>query len=294
MGRRITHTLATVALSVGLAVTGASVTASAAATPVPVPAHEASVTSDVAYVRNEGDWFEHLDVHAPDLPGPWPVVVVAHGGGESRGQYAALARAIASEGAVVFNVDWRQVSPFVVGIEQIACAVRFARARAEDHGGDPDRITLVGSSVSAVSGTLVAMAGDDLGGDCTVTEGSALPDALVAYEGPYDWAQADNPYPADLDALKDEDPDLWESIDPYSNIGGNPDLVVRLVHGADVDTQWFDVLPQVSVDFHAALLEAGYDVEMTVIPDASIVALTSSNSTAFEPVVQLVLQVARG
>lgn len=220
-------------------------------------------------------------------------MVVAHGGGESRAQYAALARAIASEGAVVFNADWRQIAPFIVGIGQIACAVRFARAMAADHGGDPSRITLVGSSVGAVSGAVVSLTGDDLSGDCVVSEGSALPDALVAYEGPYDWAKADNPYPADLDALKDEDPDLWEAIDPYSNIGGNPDLVVRLVHGGDVDTQWFDVLPQVSADFQAALMEAGYDVEMTIIPNASVVALTSSNSTAFEPMVRLVLRVAR-
>jgi hypothetical protein len=36
--------------------------------------------------------------------------------------------------------------------------------------------------------------------------------------------------------LREEDAELWESIYPYSYIGGNPDLVVRLIHGDDTDT----------------------------------------------------------
>lgn len=194
---------------------------------------------------------------------------------------------------MVHNISAAMGPPFLAAIEQVACAVRFARSTAVDYGGDPARITLLGSSAGAWTGVIVGMAGDDFETDrCVVTEGSALINALVGYEGPYDHTlRAYGPF--DLTTLKPEDPEHWEAINTYSHIGGNPDLVVRLVHGRDNDVAWYDVVPEVSVELHDATTEAGYDVGLTFVEGASHVDLLSTTE-AYEVAVEQVLEVARG
>jgi pimeloyl-ACP methyl ester carboxylesterase len=222
------------------------------------------------------------------------VVVVVHGAGQSRGHFIPHAAAIASQGAVVYNIDAMFALPFPeVGIEHIACAVRFARATASDYGGDPGRITLVGNSLGATSGAVVALAGDYFKGDCVVTDESALLDALVGYEGPYDYATTVYSQAMDFTNLKDEDPELWEAINPYSHIRRNPDLQVRLVHGDDIDATGYDVPLEVSIEFHQALADAGYDVELIVVEGAGHNTLLSQYSDAFTLVVEQVMEVAR-
>ena len=139
------------------------------------------------------------------------------------------------------------------------------------------------------------MDGDDFAGDCVVTEGSALVDALVGYEGPYNWA-THNCSTGFLSfvALREEDSEVWETMDSHTLIGGNPDLVVRLIHGDDTDVDWYEEPLQVSVEFHRALAEVGYDAEVTLLDDPSHLGLTIPSSKAFEEAVQQVLQVAGG
>jgi acetyl esterase/lipase len=226
-----------------------------------------------------------LDVTAPEEPGPWPVVIIAHGGYGSRSGFRDLADAVATEGAVVFNISYDDVFPPISGIEDIACAVRFARAKAADHGGDPARITLIGTSQGAVSGMVIGLNGDAYTGDCITPEGSALVDAVVGYEGGYDWAEFL------FGELREEDPDLWEAIDPYSHIGGNPDLVVRLIHGEGGESLT-EVPRIVSVEFHQALADAGYDVELTLVDERLHLALTARGTEAFAIAVQQAMEVA--
>lgn len=249
-------------------------------------------TMGIPYTVDSG---RRLDVYTPGEPGPWPVVVVVHGLYQDKFSFAPLAEAIASEGAVVFNISVDMTFPFGTAIEEVACAVRFSRAMAADYGGDETRITLIGNSAGAVTGAVVAMAGDDFAEDCVVTEGSALVDALVGYEGPYNWAtQPVFNDAGDFVTLGEEDPELLETINPYSHIGGNPDLVVRLIHGDDTDAEWYEVPRQVSVEFHQALAEAGYSAELTLLDGPSHIGLTVPSSEAFEVAVQQVLQVAGG
>ena len=246
-----------------------------------------TVTSSIEYAD-----LALLDVYAPSAPGPWPVVLVVHGISQSRSEFKPLAEAIASEGATVFNVGVPTSPPFLETIGHLACAVRFARATAADHGGDPGRITVVGNSLGAATGAVVALAGDEFEGDCVVNEVSAVPDALVGYEGPYDYATHD--YQAvNLIPLRDEDPELWQAVNPYAHIGGNTDLVVRLIHGEDVDDIWYEVKPVASREFHQALADAGYDVELTLIEGATHVDLRPGTE-AFEVTIEQVLETARG
>lgn len=268
-------------------------TASASSPEVTIPAGIAyTVENGIAYTVDSG---MKLDLYSPEQPGPWPVVIVAHGHSQSQGDFRGLAGALASQGAVVFNITYDSEFPPIAGIGDIACAVRFARATAADHGGDPSRVTLVGHSQGAASGAIVGMAGDDFSGDCAVTEGSALLDGFVGYEGPYDWAVTAPPIPdLDLLYLSEEDPDLLEAINPYSHIGGNGDLIVRLIHGDDTDTRWYEVPRAVSADFHQALSEAGYDVALTLLDGASHIALANRETEAVAVTVQTVMQIAGG
>jgi acetyl esterase/lipase len=219
-------------------------------------------------------------------------VIVVHGFGQTRISFVPLAKAIASQGAVVFNADVAFTVPFLTGMERLACAVRFARATAPDYDGDPSRITIAGNSRGAISGLVVGLAGDDFGGDCVVSEGSALPDAVVGYEGRYEHATTD---PFVLHTyLEQEDPELLEAIDPYSHIGRNPALQVRLIHGDAADVGRYVVLPEESIAMHQALADVGYDVELHVVEGASHLALTMRHSDAFALMVEQVMELARG
>lgn len=277
----------------------ATVTTVAATTEAPAPTNTASTVAatteapvaitvrtieKVSYTVADDNL---LDVYAPEQPGPWPVVIVAHSGYGSRTGYRDLADAIAAEGAVVFNISYSDISyvPVFYGIEDIACAVRFARANAADHGGDPTRITLVGASQGAVSGMVVGLNGDAYAGDCVASEGSALVDAVVAYEGGYDWAEYL------FSELREEDPTMWEAIDPYAHIGGNPGLVVRLIHGEGGESAT-EVPRIVSEEFHQALEDAGYDVDLTTVDGELHLALTARGTEAFSVAVEQVMEVA--
>jgi len=262
------------------------------------------VTKDIAYTRplRPDMPVQKLDVYAPTEPGPWPVVVILHGAAETKLTLADLSQEIAEQGAVVFTPDWPVGSPLVLtmndgegfreGSEDLTCAARFARATATDYGGDPARVTLVGYSAGGGAGAGVTLAGDDLdrlweefasirGGpppqvDCLVSGVSALSDAFVGLAGGYDFA----------DFLKEEDRELWEIVSPYALIGGNPNLRVRLIHG---DRDVF-VPVEVTVEFHEALEEAGYDATLTVVDAGHAIF---STAPLRELIIQVVMEVAR-
>ena len=82
------------------------------------------------------------------------------------------------------------------------------------------------------------------------------------------------------------------SINPYSYIGGNPNLTVRLIHGIDNDDTVFDVPPEVSTQFHETLTDAGYDADLTIIEGGTHGDITVPHSETFKVTVQQVMQVA--
>jgi len=233
-----------------------------------------------------------LDVYSPIQVGPWPVVVVVHGYQQNRFAVEDLSQAIASQGAVVYNADLAFKVPFLSGINRLACAVRFARATAADYGGDPNRITIVGHSAGGASGVVVGLAGDDFTEDCVMSDMSAIPDALVAYEGPYEFVTKTYGGNVFHSILKQKSPELLDAIDPYSHIGRNPDLQVRLIHGDDRDTAWYEVLLEESINFYNTLANAGYDVELIVVNGAFHTAPTNRYTDAFALMVHQVMEIA--
>ena len=247
----------------------------------PTPAGRGiDVTNDVVFATSlYGDatkW--KLDVYAPIRAGSWPVMLFTHGFGGNRKGYVALSQAIAERGAVVFTFDWPATVEDIAlrddgrgvreMIETAACAVRFAKARALQYGGDPERVTLGGHSYGGYIVAWVGLAGgqsdrlwdefaSERGGpppqvECVEPGGSARVDAIVAIAGGYNvW---------DVPRYWEKAPDLLALTDPYGRIGDDGDLRVRLIHGENDDL----VPVSDAVSLNEALAEAGYDTKLTL------------------------------
>lgn len=228
---------------------------------------------------------ETLDIYVPAGAGPPPVVIILHGGSGNRVVYAPLAETLASEGVMVLNVTWPSDSVSRRGVEGVACAVRFARSVAPDYGGDPDNIIMLGHSAGAAIGSVVALAGDTVIGDCPHAEVSALPNAFIGVAGAYDPTIS----PGDSRSVyQSTDPELYNLVNPLTHIGGNPELFVVLVHG-DKD----DVVPaEHSIQFHQTLTDAGYDAALTIVEEASHDSPVVPAADAFAVTVATALDVA--
>jgi len=244
--------------------------------------------TDILYATVQGNTL--LDVYVPSASAPRPVVIVVHGGSQAAINFIYLSKALSEMGVLVYNINVSRDPPPLVRIKRIACAVRFARATAADYGGDPTRITLVGNSSGASAGLVVALAGEDYEGHCVENDASPHIDVFIGYEGDYDYVTTHYEGDPDYTKLKEEDPELWNAINPYSHIGRNPELQIRLIHGKDTDVNWYDVPPEVSMELYNTLLDAGYDVELNLLEGAHHTDLTNQarESEAFKFAVQLV------
>jgi acetyl esterase/lipase len=223
------------------------------------------------YVRTEdySDGLE-LDIHAPDEVGPWPVIVTVHGGGwfiGDRESMGALADGLASRKAVVFNATYRTLTvggTFPGMVDDVACALQFARTAASEFTTTPEAVTLVGHSAGAHLASLVAYAPGVFGQDCP--EGAAgAADALVGLAGPYDISQLGGLLTPMFGVPIADDPELWASGNPFSWIPDSPDIPTLLLHG-DADR----VAPiEFSEELAEALESASRDVTFETLDGRS-------------------------
>lgn len=142
-----------------------------------------------------------------DAAGPLPVILFVHGGSWNSGSpadYGFVARGLAPEGFVVVLAGYR-LHPrvhFPAMLEDTAAAVAWTRANVARHGGDPNRIVLMGHSAGAYNVVMTALDRQWLGRE-------GLPDTAVAgvigLAGPYDF------YPFDSDSTRAS---FGEATDP--------------------------------------------------------------------------------
>lgn len=235
---------------------------------IPTPSSQAPleviVTPNVPYTSER-----LLDVYRPATTGDWPVVVVFHGGLDSKSTVSDLARAIAEQGTVVFAPTWhadppRLSSSIRVGAEDAACAIRFARAHASTYGAHDNRVVVVGQSAGALVGALMMLAGDEFHGDCLTEQGSALPDAFVGLDGIYD------PIPFIPEEVLRAAPTDSLSIDPYTYVDRGPrreGVRFLLFVGS------YETAQRHSQAFRDALQAAGYDVLLVQVPGVDHVGM---------------------
>ncbi len=141
------------------------VTASSSRAAAPPPAIRSSL--DIRY--HAGKDRHLLDVFGPalsgkaDLKGRYPVILFVHGGSwiagdkDQRGRIRAVGQSLARQGFVAVLINYR-LSPRVKHpehVKDVARAFAWVSKNIADHGGDPDRIVLVGHSAGGHLVTLL-------------------------------------------------------------------------------------------------------------------------------------------
>ncbi|HVR33615.1 MAG TPA: alpha/beta hydrolase [Acidimicrobiia bacterium] len=293
MGRRLLPlVLVLVACSgsqAGVSTTAPPVTVTSTVTTTSVPAPDAtlgdtpsaSTTTTLAQPVEE-ILYEHwrgsfqfrdglrIDVHAPEVRSNHPIAVMVHGGGWFGGRLDSmghLADGLAAQGFVVFNASYRtltQGGAFPSMVEDVACAVAYARDHALDFSTTADHLTLIGYSAGAHLASLVAFSPATFGTAC---EGGDVPvDAFVGLAGSYDtdvYAFLLQPFYGTAFSV---DPEPWRAGNPFTYVSDiDPDLEILLIHG-DMD----EVVPTaMSENLFLAVEQSGASASLHVITAAS-------------------------
>lgn len=196
------------------------------------------VFRDVHYLSKPegGKGSSLLDVYAPTEAGPWPVVVMLHGGGEIKDGYEGWATKAAKRGAVVFVPTWSRMNNdvaatptprevrarLVTAISDIAAAVRFARGTATSYGGDPEHLTLFGHSFGAMGATMEAFSGAPASASGLEGAGSTIPESLVVFDPDYLLASFS-------DDFLINDPGLMHVFAPWDYLDRHVDFPITML-----------------------------------------------------------------
>ena len=208
------------------------------------------------------------DVYEPPAPASGTLVVLIPGGGWSsadRSGLAPLAAALAGTGMTVVSATYGTSGSdafYPAPLEDVACAVAFAAARAIPTGVDADRVVVVGHSAGANLAALAALAPERTSTGCPYP--AIAPDAFAALAGPYDVARLPWIAVSLFGVSPREDPDLWVDGNPLTHAGSRPEVPALLLHGRD------DALVPVSftTEFAAALESGGHQVMVDVVAGA--------------------------
>ena len=219
---------------------------------------------DVVYGHAGGEDLQ-LDLYVPkDEPGPFPAVVVLHGGGWTAGSHEVvrpIAATLAGQGYVTASVGYR-LAPrhrFPAQIQDAKCAVRWLRANAQRYQIDSERIGALGFSAGAHLALLLGLteAKDGLEGAGGNPEQSSRVQAVINVSGPTDltqplWPDATQLILADfLGGSREQLPGTYRAASPaaYIHRGAPP---VLTIHGT-ADT----IVPYEQAQLlHAALRKA--------------------------------------
>lgn len=146
-----------------------------------MPAYSA-IRENVEYAK-VGDLSLRMDVNVPEGPGPFPAVILVHGGGwiagDRKTNVQPLFQPLSGAGFAWFSISYRLANDpmqFGAAIQDVESAVRYVRSQADAFHIDPNRIALVGESAGAHLAAMAAL--------------RALPDSrvqgVVSLYGPMD------------------------------------------------------------------------------------------------------------
>src|SRR5690554_2934000 len=111
----------------------------------------ADLRTDIEFAR-PGNESLTLDASVPDGAGPFPAVVIVHGGGFVRGtktSYVTPLFPVFNEaGFAWFSINYRLAPkhPFPAAIEDVEAAIRWVKKHAAEYKVDTRRIALLGES----------------------------------------------------------------------------------------------------------------------------------------------------
>lgn len=142
----------------------------------------ATVTRDIEYVKR-GTTPLLLDASVPDGPGPFPAVIIVHGGGFVRGNKLTyvppLFLPLTEAKFAWFTIDYRlaPASKLPDPVDDVLSALAWVHAHAAEYKVDPKRVALMGESAGAYLVDYAAMKAP-----------KELPvAAVVSFYGPHDF-----------------------------------------------------------------------------------------------------------
>lgn len=180
-------------------------------------AARAEMRKDIEFAK-PGGFSLTLDAYVPDGAGPFPTVIIVHGGGFARGDKQTyvppLFEPLSQAGFTWFTINYRMHPQFKfpAPVEDIEAAIRFVKAHAKEYKVDLSRVVLMGESAG---GALVSFVG--------VQNKSAIRlAAVVPFYGVHDWQQR-----AEEEAAGKVGPSIWREF--FSVPAGNsPEAIKRM------------------------------------------------------------------
>jgi acetyl esterase/lipase len=222
-----------------------------------------TVAKDVAYTP--ADWPARLtsDIYTPAGRGPFPAIVMIHGGGwngRTRTDMDRYCEMAAARGYVVMNISYRLVptARFPAQLHDVQQAVIWLRANAAKQNVRPDSIAAWGYSAGAHLATLLAMTGP---GDRQFVAGSRV-QAVVGGGTPVDLRFYPNGELVNglMGVSLAKDPDLWSDASPMTVLTPD-DPPTFLYHG----TFDFTVAVRNAQVMYEALNQANIPAELYLV-----------------------------
>ena len=238
-----------------------------------LPAARAAVETDIEYGRAAGESLK-LDACVPEGAGPFPAVILVHGGGWTTGDKNGGARKgfmvpmhapLEKAGFAWFSINYRLAPAhrYPACIEDVETAIRWVKANTTKYRVDPRRIALSGESAG---GHLVALA-------AVRADASTRLAAIVPFYGVFDMVAMVTPNEPlrrnftalfDRQTIDDSTRTLLRDASPLTHVkAGLPPFL--LVHGtADATVP----LAQ-SEKMLARLREVGVTCELQTVPNGA-------------------------
>ncbi len=180
-------------------------------------AARAEMRKDIEFAK-PGGFSLTLDAYVPDGAGPFPTVIIVHGGGFARGDKQTyvppLFEPLSQAGFAWFTINYRMHPQFKfpAPVEDIEAAIRFVKAHAKEYKVDLSRVVLMGESAG---GALVSFVG--------VQNNSAIKlAAVVPFYGVHDWQQR-----AEEEAAGKVGPSIWREFFSVP-AGSSPEAIKRM------------------------------------------------------------------
>jgi acetyl esterase len=114
----------------------------------------AAVTPDIEYARPNGTPLL-LDASIPEGSGPFPAVIIVHGGswihGTKQTYVTPILEPLTNAGFAWFSINYRLAPEgrFPLAVDDVDSAVRWLKKHAKEYRVDPQRIALLGESAGA-------------------------------------------------------------------------------------------------------------------------------------------------
>jgi acetyl esterase/lipase len=218
----------------------------------------------------------YLDVAVPEGDGPFPCVVMFHGGAWSMGSrkdLSSVIEMIAARGFVTATASYRLAPKhqFPAQIQDARSAVRFLRAKAKDYKIDSERIGTCGFSAGGHLALLLGLAGKVDGWDAGANlETSCKVKCVIDFFGPADLSLygktpgLEDAYMVPVFGKQCKtDPEIYKKASPVTYVTKDAPPVL-ILHGT------FDLIVPIvhSESLHKKLKDAGASSELIPVRGA--------------------------